>query len=43
MVRWTEPADMFGQMMTRVTYSYSATDVPTSMPAEVRGTVTRPQ
>ena len=42
-VRWTEPAEMFGQTVSQVTYRHSATHVPASMPADVRATITRPQ
>jgi len=35
-VRWTEPADAFGQIMTQVTYTYSATDLPVGVPDAIK-------
>ena len=35
-VRWTEPADAFGQTLSTVTYQFSATNVMPSLPPEVR-------
>lgn len=42
-VRWTEPADMFGQKLTQVTYRYSATNLPATLPADDRRQLETPQ
>lgn len=42
-VRWTDPADMFGRTITQVTYRYSATDFPKATPPELRGQLTVPK
>ena len=40
-VRWTEPAELFGQTVSRVTYRYSAADIPAIVPSEIRAEVSR--
>ena len=35
-VRWTEPADMFGLTVTQVTYRYGAADISAMTPPELR-------
>lgn len=35
-VRWTDPADMFGQTITQVTYAYRGTDLSSLIPAGSR-------
>lgn len=41
-VRWTEPADMFGRTVTQVTYRYSAADIPAMAPPELRAQFAKP-
>lgn len=42
-VRWTEPADMFGRTMSQVTYHYTAADMPAILPAAIRAKAAAPQ
>ncbi|WP_174278316.1 hypothetical protein [Sphingomonas bacterium] len=42
-VRWTEPADMFGRTITQVTYRYSAADIPAMVPPNMRAPMTEPK
>lgn len=42
-VRWTDPGDAFGQTVTVVTYTYSATDVPADAPPRLREELARPK
>lgn len=42
-VRWTEPADMAGQTMTRVTYTYHGVDIDPTVRAAKRAEIERPK
>jgi hypothetical protein len=42
-VRWTEPADAFGQTMTQVTYTYSGKNFPDSVPKEMIEQASKPK
>lgn len=41
-VRWTDPADALGQTVSQVTYTYSATDLPSIVPANIREQAAKP-
>ncbi|PTM45496.1 hypothetical protein C8J24_1717 [Sphingomonas aerolata] len=42
-VRWTEPADAFGQTMTQVTYTYSGTNFVEGAPKEMIAAASKPK
>ncbi len=42
-VRWTEPGDAFGQTMTQVTYTYSATNLADDLPKEMIEQASKPR
>ncbi len=42
-VRWTEPADAFGQTLTQVTYTYSGKNFPDSAPKEITEQASKPK